>query len=169
MFKNLIIAGVLIACLAIPGVADAKVFYLSLTTSITTGTSGTTTVASGTSEVVINSGVTVIPRLYNFDQFQTAVQIRTVNGLTIAAGESSKGGDHSGVTFTLRYKESLVDDQAYWDAATAVNVFNGVLFSSGTSLQQQEIFPVGLGFMKWEFISGITPMGNANFIFTVLD
>jgi len=167
MLKKLVIAitMVLVMSLAITGVADAKVYYLSL---ISDATSGTTTVASGTSEMVVNSGVTVIPGLDNFARFDCMVQVRSISGLTVAVGPKFLSGDNSGVSFTLRYKESMIDDQAYWDQATAVNVFNGTLFS-GTSLVQVQIYPVGLGFMKWEYVSGITQMGSANFIFKVLD
>ena len=165
MFKKIVIAISMVLLLAITGVANAKVYYLSLVAG-----SGTTTitVASGTSVMVANSGTTFIKGLYNFEQFETAIQVRSVSGLTVSESERDKDGDNSGVTFTLGFKESLINSEDHWAAAGVSNVYSGTLFS-GTTLRQIEVDALGLGYMLWEFTTGITPIGRADFIFMVLD
>jgi len=144
--------------------ATAKEYLLTLVS--TSGTS-CATVASGTSDMYVNySGVTYI-NLTDYKNPSFAVQLTSISGLTVEhITEMPKAGDNSGTTFTVRYKESLNSNLLPY--ATTTNVINGMAFS-GNTLYEVQIFPNAMGYIAFEFVSGITPIGRADFVFKVIE
>lgn len=144
---------------------DLKEFTISLATT------GTTTAASGTSTMIIGtSSATTVEITKPSDTFTCVVQLPSISSITPyeAGAAAVGGGDYSGTTFTLRYKESIVDSSDAWAAASATNVFNGTLLS-GTTMRQVQIYPVAAGYIQFELISGITPLSRADFIVKIVD
>jgi len=146
--------------IGVPAHAKSRTWYLYLNNDLTTGV---TTVASGTSTMIVegqgvnrSQGTTMLQDLQFTNSGTWAVQIDDV---TLSQGALS-AGNWSGATFTLRYKESMYTSANHLSGASVTNVFNGTAIS-GATRQQQEISPVAMGVMQWEWVTGITPFSGA--------
>lgn len=157
MKRILLILGIVLGVLtlALPAYADGKVWTLYLHRDM----SGVSTAPSGTSTMVVEGGGVDRSRnvqfMSNLDRLSSESWVVQIEDLALCQSALSAGGDNSGATFTLRYKESIYTGSNHWDQATTMNVFNGTALSGSTRVQQQ-IYPVAMGSMQWEFISGIT-------------
>ena len=168
--RKILCLGMLVLLLALPCEAFGKVNQVRVY-RLDLAVGSTTTVGSGTSVMIVNEKVGDTS-LYigNLEVSAFAVQLRSVSGITVGATERNKGGSNSGVTGTFSYLETVVDSAEHWAAATRVPIWNGTLvFTSGTSLLQVVIDPEALGFIRFEWDSGITPMGVVPFDFVAVD
>ena len=160
------IFGVLFAAglvLALSVSASADVYHISLATS------GTTTAPSGVSPMIVKelSGATFIPRLEEFEIATAVIQLASVDtGLTVAEVERNKGGDNSGVSGTLRYREAL--EVGMLPYSQPIDIWSGMLMSGNTPWQV-EFDLVAMGSVAFEWVSGVTPMGAVDFIVKILD
>lgn len=149
------------------GTAGAKEWTISNSTSPTTESA---TAPSGTSPMWVNH-VSGASNIYIGDSpsGECIVQLKNIlSGLTVSAVEKVKGGNNSGVSTTLRYKEYVVNTQNHRAYAQTVDVWSGMLFSGNTPYQVK-IYPEAMGFIEFEVVSGITSLGRADFIFKTLD
>ena len=149
------------------GTASAKEFTISICDS---PTSGTTTAASGTSPLWVNH-VSGTSNIYIGDSKsgECIVQLKDIlSGLTVSEDQRVSGGDNSGVSVTLRYKEYVVNTANHRAGAQTVDIWSGMLFSGNTPYQIK-IYPEAMGFIEFEIVSGITPLGRGDFIFRTLD
>ena len=157
----------IIAFFLMSGVAGAKEYVISIGTSTT---SGTTTASSGTSPMWVNyvSGVSNI-YIADFKAAECVIQIKdALNGVTVSEGQRVSGGSNSGVSGTLRYKEYVINTQNHRAGAAKTDIWTGMLFSGNTPYQLK-IYPEAMGFIEFEWVSGATPIGRADFIFKILD
>ena len=157
----------IIAFFLMSGVAGAKEYVISIGTS---PTSGTTTVASGTSPMWVNyvSGGSNI-YIAGFKSAECVIQLKdALNGVTVSEGARVSAGNNSGTTVTLRYKEYVINTQNHRAGAAKTDIWTGMLFSGNTPYQVK-IYPEAMGFIEFEVVSGITPLGRADFIFKILD
>ena len=154
--KKLICIFVLISAM-IGGTAFAapNVFHLYLGTS----DSGNTTVASGTSNLVVEgsgmprSGSYTIIDTRDFTGQWWAVEIVDAFHST---GQVSAGGDVSGVSFTLQAKTWTVS--ANKDTANAIPVITQETIESSTSPYKRTIkIPWGQ-YVEFQLLSGVTPL-----------
>ncbi len=159
LFQILIIT---MFCLAITALVSAKAIRYTLyldTAANYDAISGNTTAPGGgvTNMVVAGAGLkrvhgkTTISNLANTDE----IWVIQVTNLTISQHAQAQGGDNSGTTFSVRYKESLDSGTSFWNKAQTVDVITGMALS-GNTLYQVEFFPAALGGLKWEFITGGT-------------
>lgn len=142
--------------------------------------SGTTTVASGIStfEIITTKEPSGVSEVFigRYNDAAAVVQINGASGITISEGHlgtdiTTGSNSNSGTTFSVVYFESALNTEDAWDAAYAnggTTVFNGVLFS-GNTMTQQVIYPEALGYIRFRFITGITTIGAAEFIFRIFD
>lgn len=144
--------------LALGTVAEAKVYRLSLSAD-----SGSTTVASGTSNMIVNttSGNT---RIYVGDVISGTTCIlqlaSAVSAMVCDADEAL--GNYSGTTWTVRVKESYIDNQGYWDKAQPVTLVDGIALS-GNTLYQVGFILNGSGYAYFEALSGITRLETLDY------
>jgi len=149
------------------GVAGAKEFTISIGAS---PTSDTVTAASGTSPMWVNY-VAGVSNVYLGDSKSGiyVVQLKNIlSGLTVSGVSRAQGGDNSGTSVTFRYKEYVVNTENHRAGAQTIDIWSGMLFSGHTPYQIR-IWPEALGFIEFEIISGITPLGRADFILKPLD
>jgi len=160
------ILAILVLCLLMMcGTAWAAGKKYDISIADYTTTTGTTTEQSGTSVMIVNnnSGITCIYiGDYESEGTNFAVQLKTVSGISPSVGAVA-AGNWSGTTGSVRYKESMVNNQNYWDKASGVSFWTIML--SGNSLYQTLIRPTAMGYISFEWISGATPMNQAVFEF----
>jgi len=154
-----ILAGILIFIL--PAHAGSREWTLYLYKDMATGV---TTAPSGTSTMVVEGGGANrsqdIQMITGLDKLTSETWVVQIDDITVGDAQQNYGGDYSGATFTLRYKESIYQGSNHLEKATTTNVFNGTALSGDTRVQTQ-IFPVAMGTMVFEWISGITPFSGA--------
>lgn len=139
---------------------QAKEYFLTLADS------GTTTVPSGVSEMEVNSGVTYVKGLENFKGATCILQLTSISGLTVPRGASNNWNTiDSGVTFTVRYKESIV--RSLLPYAQTTDIISGMALSGNTPYQVR-FYPEAMGYIAFEFVSGISQWETADFIFKVI-
>lgn len=152
------------------GTAHAKEFLLSFVGS----PSGTTLLGSSTTQFVVNGGVTYI-RPVEIQTMKSPVcfmQIASVlfdsgAGVTTASSEWPKTDDMSGLTMTVRYKESLNLDMMPY--AETTNIWNAMALDSSDSPYQVQFYPTASGYLTFEYVSGATPISDANFIIKIIE
>ena len=161
IFPILLIIGLLFP---IQAQAKSKEWTLYLGTDIT---SGNTTAPSGVSPMTVKgvggprtAGRTLLNGLQFTDSSTWTIQ---VDDVTVSEAALGLGGNHSGATFTLRYKESLYDSSNHLNAAATTDVIAGMALS-GNTRRQVEFFPVAMGVMAWEWVSGITAFSGATVV-----
>lgn len=169
-----IIVSLAVIFLVPPVQAKSKTWVLYLHKDISTGI--TTAQNGGVSTMVVegqgmprNKGLTTI---HGLDALEGSAWVVQVDDITVCdtqiqaalAGSSN----YSGATFTLRYKESIIDNANHWDKAQTIDVFTGTALSGDSRLQTQ-IYPVGMGHMQWEFVTGTTAFGGATVYFIGYD
>lgn len=168
LFQTLII---IIFCFSMATAATAKEIRYTLyldTSANYDAKSGGTTAPSGTSAMVVDGaglkradGKTIISSLANTDE----IWMVQLAGVSVSVNALAQGGNNSGATFTLRYKESLVSGTTFWDKAQTFDVMTGMALS-GNTLRQVEIYPAALGHIAFEFVTGgITPFDYAEIEF----
>lgn len=148
-------------------ISNAAEYTISIGTS---ATSGTTTAVNGVSTMCVNYAAGVTAIYIANSKGDCVIQLKdALNGLTISQDQIVKGGFNSGTSLTaLRYRESVVNDQKHWDKSQTVDIWSGMLFSGNTPYQIK-IYPTAMGWIQFEVVSGITPLGRADFIFEALD
>lgn len=89
-----------------------------------------------------------------------------VSAVTPSIAQISAGGDWSGVTVTVQYRESIIDTPAAWEKATAINTdINGTALSGATAMQFS-IYPDAAGKIRFDLVaSGVTELDAFTAIF----
>jgi hypothetical protein len=123
------------------------------------------TAPSGVSTLVVSGGGynradghTVISGL---DELKGDAWIVQIIGIDCPSGSS-------GNTFTLRYKETVVNTDYHWEKAQTIDVFSGTALS-GDSLIQVPVYPEGMGSIQWEWITGTESISGASIMFKSYD
>lgn len=144
---------------AVPGWADVRTYTLFLGTS----DSGNTTAASGTSNLIVQgasyqriTGASKITDMHKFGEGEVSTVVQ-IEEITVSQHAQGQGGDNSGTTFTLRYRETVLSGTTYDNAASTTDIFTGTLLS-GTTQRQTVIYPELLGDIEFQVLSGITPL-----------
>ena len=136
--------------------------YLGTSDSGNTTTYGS---GSGTSTLVVDGGkynrseaTYIIDGMEKTDGEFYIFQIET---LTISQAAQARGsGNYSGVTLTVRYRESTIDDSNSWAKAQTVDIISGMALS-GNTRYQIPIYPEAVGYIRFDaYMSGITPFDN---------
>lgn len=159
-----------VVTLSIPVQAKSQTWTLYLYKDMTTGI---TTVASGSSTMVVEGGNGKYQRandqtiITGLDSIEGSTWVVQIDDITCSSGVSA-AGNWSGSTFTLRYKESLYDNANHLAKAQTVDAFTGTALS-GASRVQVEIYPVALGCMQWEFVTGVSTFSGATVTFKAFD
>ncbi len=169
--KNWVFGGMVLALLALPWGVEAKTYVVkSWELSLGNVESGTTPVPSGVSPMIVNNN-TGVSTIYigKFQEGAFVVQLESWSGVSVGWAERVKGGDNSGVSGTLFFKETAQNTQEHWDAAEKVYVWSGFPVFSGASLQQVPIDPEALGYIGFWWESGVTIVRFADFIFKIID
>ena len=164
LFTTLVVVLLLMASTAAQAQKGAMLYTLYLHASNNTGV---TTVASGTSTMIVEGfnhtrsvGDTVINRLDLLDLGTCVIQLQEADVSQGVKGDAS--GNYSGATFTLRYRESAISGSAHQGKAATTDLYTGMALS-GNSLYQVEFYPVGMGNIDFQFITGATPFDRAVF------
>jgi len=149
--------------------ADSRTYYLYLGKT----DSGNTTVAhSGVSTLIVQGygiqrkdSVTDLTGLENLKDGTAMFQI---TALEVSQAAQGKGGDNSGATIWVRYRERI-DSGVTWSLTSPISVVSGFAIS-GASMYQIPIYPELMGEQRWEFCtSGPTAFNNAIFKIRYLD
>jgi len=141
---------------------QAREWLLSLGSS----SSGTTTAASGTSEMYVDYGSQYICGLGDYEDPVFVMQLKDVDsGLTVAQAYAAS---NSGVTFGIKYKEWIVNTANNRAYAPWTPLWTGMGFSGATNYAIR-FKPEATGCIQFAFVSGVTPMGKADFILKVVE
>jgi len=169
MKRIFLILTVLVFLFPISGLgADTKNYTLSLGSAI----SGNLTTASsaGTSIFAITSGPDIVrsgASVLNIAETDGTFYGFQITGITVSQAQQTAGGDYSGNTITVRYKETLKNETRFWDAAQTVDIISAMALS-GNTLYQVSVYPAAMGFIKLEaLLSGVTPLDGMTAVFTV--
>jgi len=145
---------------------DSIEYTLYLSSTLDTGV---TTVASGTSTPVVAGGGyaradggTII---HDLDKLGLATCVFQIQDIAASQGRVAAGG-YSGTTFTVRYWESAVSGTTYSAKAQRVNIVSDLALS-GNTLYQVPFYPVGMGDLGFEVVSG-TPLDRAVFVIKLM-
>lgn len=168
--KRIVQIFTLLLVLAIPLSAYAKprTYYLYLGK---TDSGNTTVMNGGVSNMTVrgdghdrSAGTYIIHSVdEKFDGYFT-VQLTAT---TPSQAQIGLGGDWSGVSFTLRYRISEIDNANAWAGASNYDVpeFSGMALSSGTSRRQVTVEIPITKYLRFDFLTnGNTVFGHAGFI-----
>jgi len=134
--------------------------------------------AWGAFEITLDlpSGVTTQPnpsgttpfKINNVDANETIDDVQLLDGdFTLQVQEIlTEHGATSGVTYTISYKESLIDDYAHWSAATGYVIVGPTLVTSGETPYQVPFYPNMTKYLKFYIESGVS--GFRRFIARVM-
>lgn len=153
IFLNLMIIGLLLIPIHAQAKSKTWVLYLTpnmATTTVTVQNGGVSTMVVKGQGIQRRDGITTIDGLQYTDSGTWTVQI---DDITVSAAQIAAGGDYSGASFWVVYKESMYTSSNHFDKATGVTIFDGMALS-GASRVQKEIFPVAMGAMQFDFITG---------------
>ena len=140
-----------------------KTYCLYLGTA-DSGNSTQHTPGTGVSNLIVDGGKYVRSEstyiIDGMDEVVTGYCIFQIDELTICDAQQNYGGDYSGATLNVRYKESLIDDTIHWDAASAVTIVPMSVAMSGNTKIVYPFAPDLAKYIRFEFISGITAYDN---------
>jgi len=138
-----------------PASALVRTYYMYLSDT----DSGSTTVASGVSTMVLegsgiarSQGITTLTNTGRPRGTYYVIQL-------YSATPAPNTGNSSAGTLTVRYKESLYDTTEHWAASGTSNLLSAIPLS-GNTRQQVTWSPTSIGNMKFEFVSGATPFSD---------
>jgi len=164
--KKLILAFCMVALAAFNAYAEPRTYTLFLGKNNT----GNETVASGTSIMIVQGQAIQRPvsatDITGLEYLEDGAAIIQVEELVVGLVPAAQGGDNSGATFSLRYRERVTSGVT-WSLTNPIEVISGMALS-GNSLYQIPVFPEAMGEIRWEFISGITPFDHAKIVFRIL-
>jgi len=144
-------------------VDNTRTYLLSLGTA-DSGNTTTYGAISGTSTLVVDGGkykrseATYI--IDGMEKTDGEFYIFQIDTLTISQVQQAAGGNYSGATITVRYRESTIDDSNSWAKAQTIDIISGMALS-GNTRYQIPIYPEAVGCIRFDaYMSGVTPFDN---------
>lgn len=163
------------ASIAGTGIYVIKAWKLSLVAGDPSGVtpSGTSTSPSGVSPMIVNNSPSGASNIYIADMKDATfvIQLNGVSAITPTQASLPLGTNAqlSGTTGTVRIRETVLDTDDHWAASGTSDIWIGVAMNSGTSLQAVVFVPKAIGFIRYEWVSGTTPVALAEFTVAAID
>ena len=164
-----IVVFLLIGAMALPAQARSRTWMLYLTPDMTVTTA---TAPSGVSILVVEGGG--VNRSLGSTMLQDLQFLKSdtwmvlIDDITVSQAQIDAGGDYSGTTGTLRYKESMYTDANHLNKSTTIDILAGIALS-GNSKVQTQIYPASMGIMQFEWESGVTAISGITVMVRAFD